>query len=309
MSIVKLAFLNVWRRLSYSMLALVAMFTAAAVLTSALTLAQGTVPEAFPEHRGYFGGDILVYSPGFLGLGQAVDPVAGIAKRRLMDSGFNPVLRLYPELVSGYYAQDDWRYRPFTNGELDELLLHPNIAKVVPHRTFPGSLAGTAVDFKVTPDNPYLETIDQFSSHGMTIPWDIEISINAYGTTPGRPPTVLTLGGAVISIDHHGSPLPQAGSVMDVKIPYFRVNAAGVPYVDHSREPRTYRALVSSVFRSPTRELGWLVPPASVPMKEQGYIHWPDVYMSEATWERIWEEQAGVQLRERHHRHLHCGWV
>lgn len=55
------------------MLSLVAMFTAAAVLTSAITISQGTVPAAFPEYRGYFDGDIIVYSPGVLGLRQTVN--------------------------------------------------------------------------------------------------------------------------------------------------------------------------------------------------------------------------------------------
>lgn len=293
MSILKLAYINVWRRTSYSMLSLVAMFTAAAVLTSAITISQGTVPAAFPEYRGYFGGDIVVYNPGVLGLRQPVDADAQIARRRLMDSGFNPMFRLFPELESGYYALEEWQYRPFPGTSVAELELHQEIARVTPLLTFPGMLGETPVDLRLQPNNPHIETIDQFSYANITIPWDIEITINAYSTTPGRPPTVVTFATVEILKDYFGPTLPQAGTIMEMVIPYFSINAAGIPHVDYSREPKTYRALISSVVRSPTRTVSWLIPPAPIPTNEQGYVHWPDVYLSEGTWQRLWHEHAG----------------
>jgi len=249
------------------------MATAAAVLTSGMSMAQGTTPQANSEHRAYFEGDILVYTPGFLGAGPLAESSDVIVKRRLMDSGFNPLLQLYPDLLtSGYYAQGDWEYRAFSDTELEGLRLDPAIAQVTAYRSFPGSILTKKVDLKVLPDNPYMEDVDVFQGQTPNLHWDVEVALNAYETSTAA-----------------------AGSIIEIEIPFFRLNEMGVPYVDSSIAPKTYMALVRRVVQTPTRVISWTQEPAPVPLSEQGYVHFSDVYLSEDTWLHIWDEQSGGQ--------------
>ena len=67
MAIFRLAWANVLCRLSRSVITLIAMAVAAAVMTAGLSMSQGMAKFAFLDYRVYFEGDIVLFSPGFVG--------------------------------------------------------------------------------------------------------------------------------------------------------------------------------------------------------------------------------------------------
>ena len=103
LAIVRLAFSNVWRRLNRSVLTLFAMAVAAMVLTSGMSMSQGVARLAFQEYSDYLQGDILVFSPSFVGAAPAQKGDSEVVRRTLGNSGFNPLLRLYPDFQSNGY--------------------------------------------------------------------------------------------------------------------------------------------------------------------------------------------------------------
>ena len=131
LAIVRLAFSNVWRRLSRSVLTLFAMAVAAMVLTSGMSMSQGVTRLAYKEYSNYLQGDILVFSPGFVGAAPVVKGDSEVVRRTLADSGFNPLLRLYPDFGSkGYYANADAVYAAISAETLLALSNQPGIAEV-----------------------------------------------------------------------------------------------------------------------------------------------------------------------------------
>ena len=146
MHLFTLAASNVWRRISRTMLTLLATATAAMVFTAGLSLSQGSTKLAYADYARYFGGEVLVYSPGFIGAAPYAPGEANLARRVLPDSGFNPLLRYYPDFDSvGYFAQEDWVYAGLSEGELQALLSMPGVVAGQPYIAMPAFAKGQEI--------------------------------------------------------------------------------------------------------------------------------------------------------------------
>ena len=275
MSVLSLAFLNVLRRLGRSILALLAMSIAAAVLTSGLSLSKGLPPTAFGNYREYFGGDIMVFTPGFVGASPLQESDAVLVRRSIIDSGFNPLVKYYPMFAEGYYAQEDWDYKPFTTADLKEILSLPGVAEAHVHYTMPASLSGDSrnfravhpVELKIIPAGHW----PQAAEYKGVLPYDIEVVLNSFG-----------------------APQANIDDVVEIKVPYYQFDNQGLPYVSTTGEQQTYRARVVGHVAVPTRTVFWLDAMGNT-LSEQGFVHSPDVYLPEKVWRDIWAEQAGVE--------------
>lgn len=265
-----LAIVNVWRRLSRSTLTLMAMGVAAAVLTAGLSLSIGIMRYAFYEYRTYYGGDILVFSPGFLG----ATPVDGgssepIESRILHDSGFNSLLKLYPAFrTEGYLAQRHWEYAP-----LPAELLEPNfglgVVEVRRNLTMPAMVNGRPIELK-RPLNDLSPFITQGSAPIFSLSGELKVTVNAYG-------------GPEVSV----------GDRLHIEVPAFKIDSRGVPYADFGLPLKTYSATVVGKVAWPSRALSWEMEGAL--FSEQGYVHSPELYLTETAWRHIWAEQSAGQ--------------
>ncbi|KAF0196028.1 MAG: hypothetical protein FD169_1094 [Bacillota bacterium] len=266
--LVQLAIANVWRRLSRSTLTLLAMGVAAAVLTSGLSLSQGIVRLAYLEYRNYYGGDIIVFSPGFIGAAP-VDELSGqaIVRRVLNDSGFNPLLKLYPDFrVGGYLAEEAWQYRTLSP-EWESPSRPAGIIEVTPYRVMPAAVRNMGIELKRSPVDirPYL--------------------------TEGVEPTISLAGEIKAVVNAYGLPAVGVGDTLQVAVPTFKLNVNGVPYVDYSQPSAMYDVRIVGKVAWPTRELIWGAEGATI--VEQGYVHMPELYLTESGWQQVWDEQSG----------------
>lgn len=266
--LIHLAVANVWRRLSRSTLTLLAMGVAAAVLTSGLSLSQGIMRSAYFEYRAYFGGDILVFSPGFIGAAP-VDQTSeeAIVKRLLQDSGFNPLLTLYPGYqTDGYLAQEPWEYAPLS---LD--WLNPNIPagviEATPYRVMPAELNGADIELKRSP-----------------------VDIRPY-IVEGREPTISVTSEIRAVISAYGAPHVTVGDVVQISVPRFKLDQRGVPYADYGEPPTQLAVRIVGKVAWPTRTLTWGTDGAV--FSETAYVHKPEVYLTESSWQQIWSTQSG----------------
>ncbi|MDP3488407.1 MAG: ABC transporter permease [Bacillota bacterium] len=264
----QLAIANVWRRLSRSMLTLLAMGVAAAVLTAGLSLSQGIIRSAYLEYRNYYGGDIIVFSPGFIGAAP-VNEASGQAIVRcvLHDSGFNPLLKLYPDFrVEGYLAEEAWQYQALS-AAWESPNLQAGITEVAPYRVMPAAVRNTEVELKRSP-----------------------VDIRPY-ITEGVEPTLSLTGEIKAVVNTYGLPAVNVGDVLQVAVPTFKLNSNGVPYADYSQPSTVYDVRVVGKVAWPTRELTWGTDGAV--LSEQGYVHMPELYLTESSWQQIWQEQSG----------------
>ena len=244
------------------------MGVAAAVLTSGLSLSQGIVRFAHFDYRNYYGGDIIVFSPGFVGAAP-VNEESGqaIVRRVLNDSGFNPLLKLYPDFrVDGYLAEEAWQYQVLSS---DWELPDPQagIAEVTPYRVMPAAIQSTAVELKRSP-----------------------VDIRPY-IIEGVEPTLSLTGEIKAVVNAYGSPAVNVGDVLQVAVPTFELNLNGVPYVDYGQPSVLYNVRVVGKVAWPTRELTMGIDGAI--LSEQGYVHMPELYLTESSWQEIWHEQSG----------------
>lgn len=266
--LIQLAIANVWRRLSRSTLTLLAMGVAAAVLTSGLSLSQGIARSAYYEYRAYYGGDILVFSPGFVGAAP-VDQNSddAIVRRVLHDSGFNPLLKLYKDFrTEGYLVEQQWRYQPLPSQWLEPDISR-GIAAATPYRVMPATWSGKSIELKRSPVDmrPY---ITAGSEPAISLTGEIRAVVNAYGL-------------ANVNI----------GDILEVAVPQFKLNANGIPYADHSLPTETFSIRLVGKVAWPTRELSWGNEGSS--FAEQGYVHMPELYLTETSWQEIWHKQSG----------------
>jgi hypothetical protein len=252
-------------------LTLLAMGIAAAVFTSGLSLAQGTARLAFWEYRAYYGGEIMVFSPGFIGAAP-VDPTSTnpISERILNDSGFNQLLRLYPGFrTAGYLAEDQWRYTPLGSDRVTALSHLPGVVDVFEHRVMPASV-GLRNWILRRPPEEYLRYIVEGQSATLSMQGEIRGVVNSY-----------TFEG----------PTPDVGSVVEVLVPRFLIDADGIPYADYSSPGQTYEVKVVGKVSWPTRQLAWSEGEGTV-RSEQAYVHSPELYLTETSWQAIWAAQS-----------------
>ena len=266
----RLAFANVWRRLSRSMLTLIAMAMAAAVLTAGLSLSQGTTRMAFLEYRSYYGADILVMTPGFVGAAP-VDPSSDvpIVERVLHDSGFSQLLKFYPDFAkSGYLAEETWRYTTISSDLITEIGNHGMVSSVSEYLTMPAFIGQVRYDLKplstewrevaVVWDEGYLGS-------------DFPLLINAYPVV--RPEIGL-------------------GQTIDLALPHIAFDRDGLPYADYSQPFSSYQTTVAGRLAWPTRELTWNTEGGGEILSEQGYVHAREIYLPVDVWHYLWDKQT-----------------
>jgi len=111
-----LVLLNLIRRFRRNVITFFAMMLAALIMVSGLSLSRGIARLKDADYRDYYRGDVVVFTPGFVGNSPVPPPKQGIQHRLLRDSGFNPLLRLYPHFqTEGYISQENWTYSPTSN--------------------------------------------------------------------------------------------------------------------------------------------------------------------------------------------------
>jgi hypothetical protein len=268
----------VWRRLGRSILALIAMAIAAAVLTSGLSLSRGLPKLALSHYRQLFGGEIVVFTPGFYGSGLLEIEDSSLVKRQVIDSGFSPLLKYFPVLREGYYADSSHQYRPFSEADIAGLLQVPGISGTSSVYSMPGALE--VPESSLTMGRPRTAQVDYRPLPGELWPdedpftywdYDFDVVLNSYG-------------------------LPQAevGHLVTVTLPFYRFDNYGIPYVDSSLPSREYVARVVGRISIPTRSITWVGEQGAI-FVEQGYLHSPEVFLSESTWGSLWQEHSGGQ--------------
>jgi hypothetical protein len=267
----RLAFANVWRRLSRSMLTLIAMAMAAAVLTAGLSLSQGTTRMAYLNYRQYYGADILVMAPGFVGAAP-VDPSSEvpITERILHDSGFNQLLKFYPDFAkSGYLAEETWLYTPMSAELIAEISNHAMVSAVSPTLTMPVFIGQVRFDLRP-----------------LTEGWrDVAISLDE------------TLMGSEFPLLFNAYPSirPEIGlgQTIDLALPHIAIDQDGLPYADYSRPFTSYQATAAGRLAWPTRELTWNTEGGGEILSEQGYVHSREIYLTYEVWQTLWQQQTG----------------
>ena len=268
MAVLRLAFINVLRRLSRSILALMAMAIAAAVLTSGLSMSKGVPRTALETYREYFKGDIIVFTPGFIGAGPLQESQETVIRRSIIDSGFNRLAKYYPMLKDGYYAQEHWEDRPLSSQEIEEIQAAPGIGAAVPYHVMPATLSGDALEF-TKPHAIELKSLPtvyfpRTREYKGVLPYDIEVVLN-----------------------HYGAPKANIDDIVEISIPYYQVDQHGVPYVGTETRQETYKARVVGHVAMPTRSIVWTDAMGSA-QREDGFVHSPEVFLLEEVWQEIW---------------------
>lgn len=267
----RLAFANVWRRLSRSMLTLIAMAMAAAVLTAGMSLSQGTTRMAFMEYRSYYEADILIMSPGFVGAAP-VDPSSGvpIVERVLHDSGFSQLVKFYPDFAgSGYLAEEHWRHAPIAAERIAEISSHPMVAAVAPHLSMPAFVG--QVRFDVRPLQASWRDAVIEVDEGL-LGSEIPLLLNAYPIT---------------------RPVVETGQTIVLSIPSFYIDGDGLPYADYGRSFASYEATVAGRLAWPTREITWNTEGGGEIHSEQAYVHARELYLPAEAWHSLWNQHTG----------------
>lgn len=266
MAILRLAWANVLRRLSRSIITLIAMAVAAAVLTAGLSMSRGAAKSAYLEYRVYFEGDIVLFAPGFVGASPLSSNHTSIERLLLTDSGFNPLLQLYPDFADkGYLAESTWEYKPFTAEDVSSLLGMQGVTSVDTFRQMPAVVQRQEMSLRPEPQG-YAAYI---SSGRAPVAGNqvLEVVLNAYGGLPNK-----------------------VGDLLDITLPQYILDAHGVPYIDATKPTTTYEAVVVGLVSIPSRTIHWS---AILPMWEDGYIHAAEVFLSQKDWDQLWASHSG----------------
>lgn len=270
MAIFRLAWANVLCRLSRSVITLIAMAVAAAVMTAGLSMSQGMAKFAFLDYRVYFEGDIVLFSPGFVGASPLGESGSSITRSLLADSGFNPLLQLYPDFADqGYLAETTWEYRPFTAGHIAELHSIAGVTSVEPFMQMPASVRGREIALRPEPDSyvGYISSGRAPSADGERL----EVVLNAYGGTDAK-----------------------VTDLIDITVPTYSLDSYGIPYVDVTQPATTYTAVVVGLVSFPSRTIHWSTPQGMA--QEDGYVHAAELYITPKDWQRIWQHHSGSEM-------------
>lgn len=290
MALVRLAWSNVSKRLSRSIITLFAMGIAAAVMTSGMSISQGMTKSAYSEFRHYFEGDIVMFTPGFIGASPVKQTADLVVRRVLLDSGFNPILQVFPQLDSkGYLADSNWSYRPFGPDIVAQVKEMNGISSAHGFLCMPGLISGKPYSLRPEPDG-----LANYISEGRTarnLDNRLEVVLNAYGTLQAR-----------------------VGDTITIAVPEYKVDAHGIPFTDMTLPPANYEAQVVGLVSWPSRAMHW--PDATgIMTTETGYIHANEVYLTEHGWHSIWHAQSqseaynALSLRLRVHNMSEAGMV
>ena len=268
----RLAFSAVVSRVNRTVLALVAMALAAAILTSSMSMSRGIAKMAYDEYRAYYQGDIMIFTPTYVGASPIITPESPISRVVLYDSGFNSLSQLYPRFrTEGYLQYDIYPYVPIPELALEEMSNHQAISSLSPVKLLPSSLGGNDVRLGVVASN--------FSDY----------------IIEGRLPNPHPTNGAIeVVVNAYGTPSVEVGQKVTLSVPTLKISNSGVPYADPSDPARDYSAIITGIVRWPTRELVWYPPEGAHPIWEQGYVHNAEAYVSDTVWQQVWYEQSGT---------------
>lgn len=244
------------------------MALAAAVVTNGMSLSKGIAKMAYNEYRTYYRGDILVFTPTYVGATAVYDVDSLISSSVLYDSGFNPLLNLYPHFgTDGYFGYELYPYTPLTAEQRQRLRDFPGIRAADPVLIMPGRLGLTDMSLRVASPAVGKHLVDGTMPSTSDV---LEVVVNAYG-----------------------GPKVSVGDVVTISVPVFRVGTSGVPYTDASVAGQEWTAKVVGLVHWPTRELSYFPPGGGDPRYEQGYVHSSEVYLTEPAWQEIWWQQSG----------------
>lgn len=267
----KLAWSSIRHRLSRTLITVFAMAIAGAVITSGMSLSHGIAKLAYAEYRNYYCGDVVVLTPTYVGATAVYDLESTISHNVLNDSGFNPLLKLYPQFgIDGYLGYDLYPYSPLSFEQLQRLRNFPGISSVDPVLIMPASLGSMDTSLRVIPavasEHLVEGTLPRENSGSESM---LEVVVNAYG-----------------------GPQLNVGDVVGIRVPVFNIGASGVPYADTSATVQERLAKVVGIVRWPTRELSFFPNGGGEPIFEQGYVHNSEVYLTELAWQEIWQQQS-----------------
>ena len=269
MPVFRVAWSNVMRKLSRSIITLVAMAVAAAVLTAGMSLSKGTAKSAFDNYRTYFEADIVVFTPGFIGASPINQTGGTMVRNILLDSGFNPLLQLYPDFKQqGYLSDSSWAYRPFTPIEVDELGAKLGVSSVQSHRLMPAAVGLQTLGLRPVPEG-YASYLSQGRAPQAGAQ-RLEVVINAYGGLKA-----------------------QLGDIIELSVPSYSLDSDGIPFVDATQAATIYEASVVGLVSWPSRALHF-PGEAGITKSEDAFIHSSEVYLATEDWHSIWEQQSGA---------------
>ncbi|MBS3873265.1 MAG: ABC transporter permease [Firmicutes bacterium] len=269
---IKLAYSSMRHRLTRTIITIFAMAIAAAVVTSGMALSQGIARRAYIEYRTYYQGDILVFTPTYVGAAMLHQVNSRIKQAILYDSGFNSLLRLYPHFgATGYLAYEAYPYVPISLEQIGRLRTFSGIQSAEPTLLMPGRVGQIDITLKVTNNDLENHLVTGRVPHANAHNYgSLEIVVNAHGGIPAN-----------------------LGNIVTVTVPAFGVGASGIPFVDFSSAPQEYAAKVVGIAEWPTRELSYFPPGVGgEPIYEQGYVHSAEIYLAPSAWEQIWHRQA-----------------
>ena len=269
MAILRLAFSNILHRLIRNSITLLAMALASAVLTSGLSISQGSAKLAFTEYRTYFDADIVVFTPGFLGASPVERTASNIGRKILPDSGFNPIVQLFPELeYEGFLAENSWQYKPFSTLESEDLSRLEGVAGVTSFYLMPAHVKGLDIGLRTAPDD-----YGKYISEGREARPNsdlVEVVLNAYSGIPAK-----------------------VGDILEISVDAFQLDADGIPYTDVTSPQAIYMARVVGLVSWPSRAFTWIPPQGHSREEEASYVHAAEMYLTEQDWGSIWNLQSG----------------
>lgn len=235
---------------------------------------------ALANYREIFQGEIIAFSPGFVGASHLSSSQTPLVRREIIDSGFNRILKYYPVLEDGYYAEKHWEYKPFSARDIEELLAIPGVTRVNPYQVMPATArvmcrqtkimlgSPAEVELKILPKEQW-----PLNSPEVPEPYVLDVVANAYG-------------GLKVS----------SGDIMELYLPSYGIDQQGLPYIDSSVPPVTYQVRVVGTVSFPTRQLSWIETRGeridADASTEQAYVHSPDVFLREADWQALWQLHA-----------------
>ena len=266
----RLALANIRHRLMRTLITVFAMFLAAAVATNAMSLALGIARGGYSTYRAYYGGDIVVFSPTFVGA-TAHTPHGPVQRAILHDSGFNLLTSIFPHFqTQGYLGFEQFPYVPISDAQLQRLQAMAGVRAIEPKFIMPGYAESWPLRLTVTNDNLADHLVAGRIPSAGGNDGVLEVVGNAYSWWPLR-----------------------MGDSISFDVPVFAVGASGVPYVDFSQAPRRHTARVVGLAAWPTRQLTFFPEGEGTPIHEQGYVHSAEIYLDRDVWQSLWQEQAG----------------
>ncbi|MGE5653513.1 MAG: FtsX-like permease family protein [Bacillota bacterium] len=276
---------NASRNLTRSLFAILSMAVAAAVLTSALSTSRGYPAGGYLPFRRIFGGEIIVYPVKFTGQlpRKATNQKWELSPLQPHATSDLPVLR--PEfLTTGLLSQSAAELRPFTEGQIKELVDQPGIRGAYPYYLIPA----------MTASSQYTGVYHQSPLRGRDIAKDQEYGFSDPVMLSGRYFTPEDEGQPVAVVSGwqflpQSVKIPQAGSKIRVEIPAVQL-VDGQLVFDYSQRIAKELTVVGQT-KSLTRTVSYK-DKTGMDQIEEMFWHSSEVEIPLSTW-KAWFKEAG----------------